>query len=274
MKAYAKVNLYLKVLNKLDNNYHRLEMLNTKIDFYDELYITDSSDKKNHVIFDNLIMPIADKDNLIMKAIEEIEKIRRINKVTIQVKKNIFQGGGLAGGSTDAACTIKLLDRFFKLDLSPEEIKKVCLSLGTDVYYCYYDFVAMVTGIGDSVKKVPKRNFYILLVNCGINSNTSKVFKNLKLNGKISEIDSFYQAYLSKDIKKMNELFVNDLEEAALETNPDLRQFKQNLMKVDDFKLSGSGSTYYILANDYEYLKAVDKKLSKFNYDTLITRTI
>ena len=274
MKAYAKVNLYLKVIDKLENNFHNLEMLNTKIDFYDELFIDNASDLEHHVMMYNEKGPINIKDNLVEKAITELEKIRKITKVTIKIKKNIFIGGGLAGGSADAACAIKMLNTFLKLNLSEKEVKQICVNLGSDVYYCYNDYPAIVRGTGDSIENVFAVKYYILLVNNQITSHTKKVFEKLVIDNKTSKISDFYEAYRKKDIDKMDALFVNDLEKPALEVNPQLKVVKKNLMTVENFKLSGSGSTYYLLSNSYEYLLEIQHKLERFAYKTIITRTI
>jgi len=154
--AYAKVNLGLEVLRKREDGYHDLAMVMSGISLFDELVFEIIED--NEVIIDCKEMEhIPLKNNLIYKAAFYLKDKFNINKgVKVIVKKQIPEQAGLGGGSADAAATLRGLNRLFNLNLSLDELAKYAIEIGSDVPFCIYNKLAIVTGRGENIKFLNK----------------------------------------------------------------------------------------------------------------------
>ncbi len=121
MKAYAKVNISLDIVGKREDGYHLLEMIMQSIDLYDEIVI--EKQKKEITIKCNKPYVPTDERNLAYKAAQLfIEKYDIDSGVNINIKKNIPVCAGLAGGSTDAATVLKIMNSLFNINASDEEL--------------------------------------------------------------------------------------------------------------------------------------------------------
>ena len=128
--AYAKINLSLDVLGRLDNGYHIVKMIMQTIDLYDELVF------ETHV-----------------RRMEAKYGIRRDLKITL--KKNIPVAAGMAGGSTDAAAALRAVRDLFVPEVSDEELQKIGVSLGADIPYCVTGGTQLSEGIGEVLAVLP-----------------------------------------------------------------------------------------------------------------------
>lgn len=253
LKAYAKINIYLKVLGK-ENDYHKLKMLNAKINLFDEIEINESSE--NELIFINSNLD-PKKDNLVLKIVEYFKEHYKIKKnYKIEITKNIPVMSGLGGGSSDVAEVIKYLNTNNNLNLSIKELEKIGLLFGADIPYCLHNEPCIVEGIGeiviptDVIKEYKEKD--IIVVNPKIELSTKDVFETFdKLEMVKSDIVLFK---------------TNDLEEAAIKLNPEILKAKKYL--IDNFNenivMSGSGSSFIILTDkdksNYIYNKIKKEK--------------
>lgn len=217
-KAYAKINIYLKILGTRLDGYHDLESLVVPINIYDELEFYDYT-------YDIIESDINIKNNIMFKAIHYLKEKYNITKcVKIVLHKNIPLSGGLGGGSADLSATLRGLNRLWDLNLSINELADIALMFGSDTLFTMYNKPGIIRGRGDILEFVsyPKRD--VLLFNPRIEALTKDVFNN----------------YLETDIGE------NELEMALLRLYPDIYDFKKYYenqgMKLH---LSGSGSTYY-----------------------------
>lgn len=249
IKAFAKVNLILKVIGKLDNGYHNLQMLNGKINLYDEITINKNNINKDILIFKNSKLD-GYKDNLVLKCISVLKDMYNIKDTfDIIIYKNIPVGAGLGGGSVDAASIILALLDMYNIDYRKEDLAKKFVSFGADIPYAFYNDIKLVEGIGDIIKDV---NIFFdkefILINPNIEISTKEVFVNNKIFTEPLEINQ-----LEEQIKKDGEkIFVNDLENAAYSVNASIKELKNNLLKYGKLVMSGSGSTHLLYANDID----------------------
>ena len=161
--AYAKINLSLDVLGRLDNGYHIVKMVMQTIDLYDEL-VFETQDRECSSMEITLATDSGEipggEDNLIVRAVRRMEAkygivrrmeakygIRRDLKITL--KKNIPVAAGMAGGSTDAAAALRAVRDLFVPDVSDEELQKIGVSLGADIPYCVTGGTQLSEGIGE-----------------------------------------------------------------------------------------------------------------------------
>ncbi len=146
VKAPAKINLSLDVLHKRPDGYHEVEMVMTTIDLADRIELTHMSEDKIKILSHNRFVP-DDGRNLAYQAAELLKERLNIKKgVAISIDKVIPVAAGLAGGSSDAAATLKGLNRLWDLGLSLDELAELGSEIGSDVSFCVYGGTALATG--------------------------------------------------------------------------------------------------------------------------------
>lgn len=253
LKAYAKVNLILKVNNKLDSGYHNLQMINAFIDLYDEIDITEYD--QDIVEYKNV--DIDKSEDIVIKGLTLLKKLYNIEKCyKIKITKNIPVASGMAGGSSDVAAVIKYLCSLYNIKIDDKLINAI-KEIGTDIIYMLYDGVRYVEGIGDIVdnKTIDIKEEFVI-VNPNIKVKTPDVFKNNKK----------YSSYINKEelIEKVkNKEYENDLEESSFNLDNRLYILKEKLSKVGKTIMSGSGSTMMVFGNDIDYIYNECLKINK-----------
>lgn len=256
LKAFAKVNLILKITNKNEFGYHNLQMINSKIDIYDEIEIVDYD--KDIVEYQNI--SINKEDDIVLKALTLFKEEYCIkDSYKIIINKNIPVGAGMGGGSSDVACIIKYLSKKYNVNIDNRLIN-ILKKVGTDIIYLLYDGVRYVEGIGDIISndKVDIDEEFVI-VNPNIFIPTKEVFK----------INTKYSGYIDKNIlieNVKNKEYVNDLEEASFKYDNRLYILKNILSKIGKTVMSGSGSTMMVFGSDIEYIYNECKKIDNSYY--------
>jgi len=260
IKARAKINLTLEILNKREDNYHNLKSVFQKINLYDEIYIykIDSND----FILDTNINGLDVKDNIIYKAYVELKEKFNISGVKVILNKRIPMQAGLAGGSTDCASFILGMNKLFNLSLTEEEIITLGKSLGADVVPCLYNKAVLAEGIGEIITKIDTNfKYYIVLIKPELSCNTGEMFKKLDERDKILTIDNsknVVKALKDNNIELLSNNLYNTFEEVL-----DLQPIKDELIKNKALGalLTGSGSCVYGIFKN--------KQDAKFAYNNL-----
>lgn len=240
VKAYAKVNLGLEVVKKSKSNYHKLRMVMTTIDLYDEIIFEQCDD----IIIETNKYICEYENNLCYKVATYLKKTYNIDQgIKIYIYKNIPDGGGLGGGSSDAAEVLKYLNKYWNLNLNNKELKKIGFMFGCDIPYFIEGKCAYVYGYGEKIKNIKQRleERDILIVVPNFSLSTGNVF---------STFDN-KTTYIRRDIKKIiknineSEYYFNDLENAAnYLSNEQIMQTKKQIedMKIGKCVMTGSGS--------------------------------
>ena len=144
--AYAKLNLFLNVKSSRDDGYHELEMVNITVGLADEIEYTLTT---GDIICETSVDNLNSKNNLAYKAAVFMKKVFNVKEgVNIYIQKNIPVGGGLGGGSADAATTIEALNELWNLNLSFNEMFELSKNFGSDTPYCLFKGPALVKGRG------------------------------------------------------------------------------------------------------------------------------
>jgi len=241
-KAYAKINLFLNILNKRKDGYHNLKSVFDFIDLYDEITISKSncfklicSDKS-----------LENEDNIIYKAYIKLKELfPEIKGVKVKLKKNIPMQAGLGGGSSDCATFISLMIDLYNLPLNNKDIKKISSSLGADVLPCYYSQTLLAEGIGDDITLIKnKLDYYVVIVKPEFSCSTKEMYNELdkkKITQKRS-IDKLISALKSKDFDNFSKYLYNDFE-----TVVDIIDIKKDLENNNarNSLLCGSGSCVF-----------------------------
>ena len=251
-KAYAKINLFLNVLNKTKNNLHKLKSLVCFIDLYDEIVITESKDFSIKIKgpFKNFI-----KKNIIEKTFVTFSNFINLKtNYKISLNKKIPVSAGLGGGSADAAVVLQGLNLLNKKKIKQKDLFKIAMKIGFDVPACLYNKNVFFSGYGQILSKAPKiPQFSILLINPRKELSTKKIFSlyKSKKSKKISNLKykNFFSWILKQnnDLQKYSEKFVPEIKEMLIFLNSSKNCFFS--------KMTGSGPTVFGL-----FRKKIDAK--------------
>lgn len=245
IKAPAKINIGLNIVSKRADGYHNLETFFYPIhDLYD--YITFEKDESFE--FSCSAPELDNDDNLIVKAVKLLEEVKKRRfSLKIFCDKNIPQGAGLGGGSSDAAATLISMNELFQLGIKYEELVTLSLFLGSDVPFFLKSKPAIAKSRGEILTHVELEiNKYILLVNPLIHISTKEAFsKIIPANSNINYETFFGNSQLNYSL--LSENIRNDFESTVYSKFPEIRQIKGSLLANGAcFSLmSGSGSTVY-----------------------------
>lgn len=256
-RAYAKINLSLDVFNIREDGYHDISSIMVPIDFYDELEINIS--EKDSFLCNRPFIRY-NENNSIYKMISVLKERYGINDHhDIVLKKVVPMQAGLGGGTADAASVLRIFQKMYQLKMSDEEIIDVCLKVGADVPFNYYNVPAVVSGIGDVIKPFDmKKQYYVLLVKPRSGISTKEAYQTLDMETcDHPDIERLKEVLMEgKDIKG---LLGNSLEQPALKLNDDIRTVKSELLAYNagEVLMSGSGSTVFCISEDYGSIKAL-----------------
>ncbi|MCR5786848.1 MAG: 4-(cytidine 5'-diphospho)-2-C-methyl-D-erythritol kinase [Acholeplasmatales bacterium] len=263
--AYAKINLALDVSETLVEGYHNVKNVMVPIELCDRL--TFEHNESDIVLLDNT--PIKMTDNLIYKAAKLFLDTYKIKKgVLITLEKNIPSEAGLAGGSADAAATLRGLNMLFEVNASLDELAKLSASLGSDIPYCVYDKPALCTGRGTEIELLDTLypHWDILLVKPPFGCSTKDIYQNYSKidNNQDKKLLNIFKALKTGDFNLLVTNIFNDLEHTAYELKPELKEIRDDLAKSSFTMMSGSGSTLVVFSKKKEVLDKLCRILPNY----------
>lgn len=245
-RAYAKINLGLEVGALRTDGYHDMNTIMVPIDLYDELTFEETD--FGIILMDNT--EIKTEDNFVYKAAKLFMDEYGIEKgIIIKLDKKIPTEAGLGGGSSDAAATLRGLNRLFNTQKSLDELAVLAKKLGSDMPYCVYSRAAYCTGRGEIVKpldiKVMPRDILLIKPPFGLSTKdvySRKQFKTVGMHDE--EFKTITVALETGSFDELKRGLFNDLEEPAFELIPDLQEIKSILLELGyTCIMSGSGTT-------------------------------
>jgi 4-diphosphocytidyl-2-C-methyl-D-erythritol kinase len=237
--AHAKVNLFLRVLSRREDGFHEIETLIAPITLHDSVVIEPADGLEFYCDQPGL----TGDDNLVVRAARAFfAETNREPKSRLTLRKRIPHGAGLGGGSSDAAATLRGLNRFFDAKLSSETLSRLAAKLGSDVAFFLNEKAATCSGRGEVVMAAPlsaSLNLLLLKPEFGVPSAWaySRWHATRELASAIYEPQKFSGI-----------TFVNDLERPVFEKFVFLAQVKSWLLQqpeVGAALMSGSGSTIF-----------------------------
>lgn len=265
-RAYAKINLGLQVIKKRDDGYHDLRMIMDTIDLFDELIF--SENKEIEVTSEPYVCKM--EDNLVYKAVLFMKKKYNIDKgIKIHIIKHIPLEAGLAGGSSDAACTIRTLNDLWGINATNEELKKLSEDIGSDVPYCLLGGLALVERRGELITPIDQKlDFSYILIKPKYNCKTKDIFNNFHIINNNERFEKLYSAIQNNDLINIPNFIFNDLEKRVndiVENNKPKELIKALInLGCNGACMTGSGSTIFGLClNDdklYKIYQTIKKK--------------
>ncbi len=265
--AHAKINLALDVVKKREDGYHELQMIMIPIDLFDSLEF----EKNDEIILES---NIEIENNMVLKAAQLMKirfNVKRGAKITLE--KRIPIGAGLGGGSADVAATLRGLNRLWELNLELEDLEELALELGSDTLFCLYDKPALVYGRGESLLFVdtPKIDAIYLVIS-NVNVSTANVFKHHQIKYRSKQFEKLFRNYLNQKYSLFFKKTYNKLTKTTLKCYPTLKRVYKDVKRIDSHALmSGSGSTFYILAIEQNELD-LENKFGKYSIQYLKTK--
>lgn len=263
-RAYAKVNLHLKVLGIRNDGYHNIFSIMSSVGLFDllKLYECDLSENNQSELkmkiqaeggqYPELISGIDTEKNLVFKAFREYSKATSLSGfINIGIEKNIPAGGGLGGGSSDAAAMLRMLNRRYG-KLSDKELLQCAEKIGADVPFCLIGGTALCTETGGNVRPLQfKSDYKVLIVNNGVHVDTKEAYRLLdeqraSLNsGTADDFDREIPQLLCNDIITFLHKARNDFEPAVFQSSPSIKELKQQMTDSGSVFciMTGSGST-------------------------------
>jgi len=282
VRSYAKVNLGLEVLGSRDDGYHELRTVFQTIDLHDDVVLRPRSSGVR-VTCDHPQVP-TDGTNLAARAAEALLRYAGVKHgVEIAIRKRIPVGGGLGGGSSNAAVTLLGLDRLWRLDLPAPDLHRLARRLGADVPYFLLGGTALGLGRGDEVYPLARQvRGHVVVADPGIPVSTARVFSRVdaRLTPRMNSNSIFY--FVSRELEGADgyRFLVNDLEEAALEEAPALREKAAHIRQVlreegaRHAALSGSGSSLFGLFGGARAARRAARALEGEGVRASVARTL
>jgi 4-diphosphocytidyl-2-C-methyl-D-erythritol kinase len=249
VKAPAKINLSLDVLHKRPDGYHEVEMIMTTIDLSDRVELTLLNQDTIHILSHNRYVP-DDQRNLAYQAAQLLKDRFQIKQgVVISIEKTIPVAAGLAGGSSDAAATLRGLNKLWNLGLTLDELAVLGAEIGSDVSFCVYGGTALAKGRGEIITELPAPpTCWVILAKPFIGVSTSEVYRRLDVNGiKHPSIHGMIEAIKCNDYQRVCQNVGNVLEDVTLSLHPEVAQIKEQMKRfgADAVLMSGSGPTVF-----------------------------
>ena len=278
--SYAKINLHLDIGNKRADGFHDIYSFFKTISLHDEIQLNIDKDISQKIIEIKGNFSCNAENNLIYKAAEQfMEKLGRNFFVQFNVNKMIPEGGGLGGGSSNAAAALKALNTHFNNYFSKNDLKNIASLIGSDIpFFLEESTIALVTGRGDIVEPVfiDMPEYPLLLVYPGFQVKTADAYSWLDSDrgNNRHNIEKVENSMLLEDPSKWKFLnsFKKPLEKRFEIYNRLFLAFMDNEAKF--FSITGSGSVIYGIFTDRENLVKAYNAIKRFCPDIWITNTL
>ncbi|MBP5449881.1 MAG: 4-(cytidine 5'-diphospho)-2-C-methyl-D-erythritol kinase [Spirochaetales bacterium] len=285
VNSYAKINLYLNVVSRYKNGYHGLRSIFALTDLCDVMTYESSSIGQNEITVGNALLG---EDNLISKAAAAFRSYLAktmphitVPPLKIHTEKHIPMGGGLGGGSSNAAAMLNILNRLCGSPLSAAQLCHLGASLGADVPFFIRGGVQRVFGIGQITAPMNvKLDLPILLVFPKTRVNTAAAYSAMDdchICGNTYNEQKRYRlvrdGLITGNIDHIATGLYNKFEEVIFPNNPELPQIKSDLVKCGALAalMSGSGSTMFGLCRTPDILHNCADKMRKLGYEVFLS---
>ena len=262
--APAKLNLFLKIINKRKDGYHNLQSIFQLIDLQDNIFIK-IRHEDTQININNSSLLIKPENDLAFKAAQSILSNRQLG-ADIFINKKIPLGAGLGGGSSNAATVIMAINKLAKFNLSKTDLIKSSLKLGADIPFFINGVNAWVEGIGELLYdiKIPNSTYVVMVPNLSINTKT--IFSGFKLT------NSTIPLKIASSFNTVKHDFVkNDLEETVIKKYEKMTELLRWMSCFGNAKMSGTGSSIFIRTKNLNMAKSIKENKPR-NTDCFIVK--
>lgn len=274
VKAAAKINLMLDIVNKRPDGYHDLFMIMQSVDLCDSVTVELTKSKKIILTCNETAIPV-DQRNIAYKAALAFFDFTNVKNcgVKIHIEKHIPFAAGLAGGSADGAAVIVALNKLFETDLTEKELCKIGVTVGADVPFCIVGGTLLAQGIGDvlsDLKPLPKCSIVLAKPEYGVDTGKAySAYDQCDWCYKPEKLEML-TAVMNKDLCKISTLLSNTFEQLVEVT--DRVRIKSVMTECGAMGscMSGSGPTVFGIFDNEEQAVACKKRLCEFVKDVFV----
>ena len=282
IKSYCKINLSLRVIKKLNNNYHNIISLITFCDLHDVISISKTRSSRDKISFSGKFKKgINKKSNTVTKILNLLRRAKLLENRTfkINIRKNIPHGSGLGGGSSNAADLLNYFNSKMKLKLSKKKIKKLANQIGLYVPVNLERQNTLLTGKRDEILRLNQKfKLNLLIVYPNLICSTKRIYeKNKKIS--LSTPQSFFCIKNNKKLINLLKNENNDLEETVIKIYPKVKKIIEYIKSIKGCyfsRITGSGSACFGIFSNMKNAIYAQKliKLKYPNYWCVVSKTI
>ncbi len=272
----AKINLTLRVFGVRADGFHALDSMVMPVGLVDEVTLERSVEttlKISSESVDLSAMPVNVEQNLAVRAVRLLEaEVGRSLPTQLTIRKSIPLGGGLGGGSSNAAAVLRGMNTLWELGLSQERLCELGARLGSDVALFILDGLVRMQGRGEIVERLPMAGApsqWVVLVNCGEHCSTPAVYRAFDAQSSLSKLLNVQTSTLTTgdglcdnlrlflragEVSRIADELVNDLEAPCFELFPRVAETARTLKALGctGVRLCGSGATVFGLVSSRE----------------------
>jgi len=276
LNSYAKINIFLEIHNRMENNYHSITSLFSEIELHDILKFSLTKNQEINLLSN--IENLEPNENLVYKIAIFIKTEFCVQcGALIELKKMIPISAGLGGGSSNGASTIKGLSKLWNLNLTNKQMHEIASEFGSDINFFIEGYQAIGTNRGEIIEPIEQSIFIdnILLINPGFAISSAEAY-NL-YSESAEKNDELNSLYLKENIAKFQypKSCFNRLEAVICKKYPEIQSAIEKLYKHGATKaiLSGSGPTMIGFFDNPYSLENARKEFADMNFWTYKTST-
>lgn len=240
IQAPAKLNLFLHVTGRREDGYHELETLFQFLSVHDVLHIEPTHDGHIHLLTE--VAGLAAEDNLVFRAAQLLLAKRKNpnDGARIMLQKHLPMGGGLGGGSSDAASTLIALNHLWGLGIARHELAELGLQLGADVPVFVHGQAALARGVGEQFSPAEPPEAWYLIIDPHVHVSTADIFAHPDLPRATSKINNPNTSHCFNWKK-----YRNDCEELVRRLYPQVAKASDWLVEYAPTRMTGTGACVF-----------------------------
>ena len=259
----AKINVGLRITGRRPDGYHDIETLFYPVGLCDALEIVRGpvESEKDILTMSGINIPGTPDDNIVLLSVRKLREAFPVPWLTIHLHKAIPAGAGLGGGSSDAASTLRTINRIFDLSIDTQKLKEIGATLGSDCPFFIETVPAFATGRGEILTPAPflLNGYYIVLANPGIQAGTREAYAGCRP----AVPETSLEELVNKPVKEWKDFVINDFEEILFPKYPVIKELKSAFYTSGAVfsSMSGSGSTVFGI---YSEKPAIPENLAEY----------
>ena len=243
----AKLNLFLHILGRYDNGYHKLQSLFQMLDYGDKLAF--DINHTGTIAMSTPLKGVKDEDNLIIRAAKLLAAQTKTKLgAHISLEKCLPMGGGIGGGSSNAATTLVALNALWGTRLSVHQLADIGLQLGADVPIFVRGETAFAEGVGEQITPAPQPEQWFLVANPNVHISTGEIFTAQELTRNTPSID--WADYKFEETR-------NDCQQLVVNRYPEVAKLLQWLVHYAPSRMTGTGACVFATFSDYTLAEQV-----------------
>lgn len=233
----AKLNLFLHIMGQRKDGYHLLQTVFQMLDLCDELAFDVKPSNGATIRLVTPISGVSEQDNLIVKAARLLQQKTHTHLgCHIHIQKRLPMGGGLGGGSSNAATTLMVLNKLWETDLSNDELKELGIQLGADVPVFINGLTTFAEGVGDKFTPIVNEQKWYLVVHPNVHVCTRSIFTQTALPRNTAPITVAQYNFDETH---------NDCQQIVCNLHPEVAYLLQWLLQFAPSRMTGTGACVF-----------------------------